>query len=208
MLKTSLRAHSRRQKGSCMEAASASYHRILLGQGLLCLCCIVYLIWWSVSFRPGQEVNRVGGARGILLLGTAALGIAGVYLSVMGLSALPKGAEKLSAPGICIAGAAMYVGLLAVTAVFFHRPVTTELLLITGWAMLEVCCVNTCRAGGALSVPQSIWMLLVIAAAFVISMVLYVLYYRMEEWRAFYAAMVPLITEAVSMGIFELVLRL
>ena len=192
MLKTPLRAHSRRQEGSCMEAASASYHRILLGQGLLCLCCIVYLIWWSVSFRPGQEVNRVGGARGILLLGTAALGIAGVYLSVMGLSALPKGAEKLSAPGICIAGAAMYVGLLAVTAVFFHRPVTTELFLIVGFWVLEWCAANALNAGGFLADPRLVISLVVSSAVFAAGMVLYVLYYRVEAWRAFYLAMVPL----------------
>lgn len=44
-------------------------------------------------------------------------------------------------------------------------------------------------------------MSVVIAMAFVISMVLYVAYYRMDETKAFYAAMVPLVTEGVSMGI-------
>ena len=44
-------------------------------------------------------------------------------------------------------------------------------------------------------------MCIVIAAAFLISMVLYVAYYRMEEMRAFYAAMVPLITEAAAMAV-------
>ncbi len=42
---------------------------------------------------------------------------------------------------------------------------------------------------------------IVIAVAFLISMVLYVAYYRMEEMKAFYAAMVPLVTEAASMAI-------
>ena len=42
---------------------------------------------------------------------------------------------------------------------------------------------------------------MVIAVAFLISIVLYVAYYRMDEMKAFYAAMVPLITEAVAMGI-------
>ena len=39
-----------------------------------------------------------------------------------------------------------------------------------------------------------------IAAAFVISMILYVAYYKMEEMKAFYAAMVPLVTEAAAMA--------
>jgi hypothetical protein len=42
-------------------------------------------------------------------------------------------------------------------------------------------------------------------AAVVVSMILYVLYYRMEEMKAFYAAMVPLITEATSMAAVLLV---
>ncbi len=180
---------------------------VVFGHLLLIICCVFYLIWWSISFRPGQSVNRELGIRGILLLVTAASGIAGLLLSIFGINLIP-GKTSVSNGLVCLIGLATYVILLFATYYELHRPVTTELLLITGWAMLEVCCVNTCRAGGALSVPQSIWMLLVIAAAFVISMVLYVLYYRMEEWRAFYAAMVPLITEAVSMGIFELVLRL
>lgn len=41
----------------------------------------------------------------------------------------------------------------------------------------------------------------IIAAAFMISMILYVLYYRMEPMKAFYAAMVPLITEGISMAL-------
>ena len=43
--------------------------------------------------------------------------------------------------------------------------------------------------------------MILIAIAFVISMILYVLYYKMEPMKAYYAAMVPLITEAISMAI-------
>ena len=41
----------------------------------------------------------------------------------------------------------------------------------------------------------------VIILAFVLSIILYVAYYRMEEMRAFYAAMVPLIMEAAAMAV-------
>ena len=34
-----------------------------------------------------------------------------------------------------------------------------------------------------------------------VGMVLYVAYYRMDEMKAFYAAMVPLVTEAVTMAV-------
>ena len=56
-------------------------------------------------------------------------------------------------------------------------------------------------AGGALGEGSLFAVCMVIAVAFLISIVLYVAYYRMDEMKAFYAAMVPLITEAVAMGI-------
>jgi hypothetical protein len=40
----------------------------------------------------------------------------------------------------------------------------------------------------------------IIAIAFLIGIVLYVAYYRMEEMKAFYAAMVPLVVDAAAMA--------
>lgn len=180
---------------------------VVMGHLLLIVCCVFYLIWWSISFRPEQSVNRVGGYRGVLLLITAVSGMAGLIISIFGIN-LISGTPKIPNLAICVAGIAAYIVLLLITWFGMKRPVTTELVLITGWTVLELCCINTCQAGGALTSAQSALMLIVIAVAFVISMVLYVLYYRMEEWRAFYAAMVPLITEAVAMVIFEIVLRI
>jgi hypothetical protein len=45
-----------------------------------------------------------------------------------------------------------------------------------------------------------------VTLAFVISMILYVAYYRMEDMKAFYSAMIPLITEGLSMGLLLLML--
>ena len=58
--------------------------RIITGQILLIICCIFYMIWWYRCYRPGEAVNRISGANGILLLSTAAFGIAGVVLSLTG----------------------------------------------------------------------------------------------------------------------------
>ena len=77
--------------------------------------------------------------------------------------------------------------------------VTSELLLIVVWTMLETAVANWLNAGGYLTGSRLTAMVIVLIAAFVISIILYVAYYRMEEMKAFYAAMVPLITEAVAM---------
>ena len=61
--------------------------------------------------------------------------------------------------------------------------------------------IDRLNAAGYLSEGKFSVMCIVIAIAFLISMVLYVAYYRMEEMKAFYAAMVPLITESVAMAV-------
>lgn len=175
-------------------------HRILTGQILLILCCITYLVWWYRGFRPGVIVSRVGGINGTLLLVTAALGIAGILLSL-----LPEGEEvfpaKISPLYIAVAGIAAYAALLLITRLLFKRVVTTELILIVGWTALEMQVINRLNAFGCLSDSRFMAICAIIAAAFIISIVLYVAYYRMKEMPAFYFAMVPLLTEAVSMGV-------
>lgn len=195
-----------RKEGQDM-ADSGYFAKTIIGQILLIVCCIFYLIWWSISYRPDVEVNRAGGLNGILLLITAACGLLGTAFSLLGANGFPKnGHLKLSGFQIIIGGIIAYVLLLLITVYIFHRQVTTELLLITGWAMMELMVISSLNGAGRLSDPRFWILFAVIAVAFVISMVLYVLYYRMEAMKAFYAAMIPLITEAVSMGVGLLVI--
>ena len=73
-------------------------------------------------------------------------------------------------------------------------------MLLVVWTMLEVWAIDVLNAGGALSSTRFAVMGAVIAVAFIVSMVLYVAYYRMEEMKAFYAAMIPLIAGEVFMA--------
>jgi hypothetical protein len=99
-----------------------------------------------------------------------------------------------------IGGIAAYIILMVITKYGFQRIVTTELFLIVGWTMMELSLLNRLSGSGLLTGPKLVIMYVVIALAFVISMILYVAYYRMEEMKAFYAAMVPLVTEGLSMA--------
>ena len=76
--------------------------RILTGQILLVLCCVFYLIWWYRGYRPGVVAERVGGINGILLLITAALGVAGLSFSLMRVPEIS--APKINPMGIVAAG--------------------------------------------------------------------------------------------------------
>lgn len=187
---------------------NVSVHKLFAGQILLILCCLFYLIWWSVSYRPGISVSRVSGFRGLLLMITALCGVTGMALSVAGANHLPgSSARRLSGTFILTAGVVLYFIMMLLTTVVFHRIVTTELFLITGWGAMELMAVSALNGAGIFQNEAFFGMAAVIAAAYVLSMVLYVLYYRMEAQRAFYTAMVPLITEAASMLILVVVMK-
>ena len=180
-------------------------NRIIMGQILLIFCCIVYLVWWYRGFRPGVTVNRAGGLNGVLLAVTAILGLSGVAFSLM---PSENNAPWKCSPAFIIAGGIIgYIVLLFVTRNIFDRVVTSELFLIIGWTMLETAVINRLNAEGTLSETEFTVMCVIIAGAFVISMILYVAYYKMEEMKAFYAAMVPLITEGTAMAILVFMTR-
>ena len=179
-------------------------NKVVLGQSSIILCCVFYLIWWSRCYRPGVTVNRIGGVNGLLLLITATLGVAGVLLS---LRPIPEVREHIIPPHVTlIAGVIGYFVLLVITRFLFERIVTTELVLITGWTALEFTVIDRLYAAGCLERPGFTAESIVIAAAFLISMILYVAYYRMDQNLAFYAAMVPLVTEGVAMGVLVFML--
>ena len=178
--------------------------RILLGQILLIICCIFYLVWWYRGYRPGISVSRIGGVNGALLFATAAFGVAGLICSLTRVQARIE--YKISPMLIVIGGIALYFALMLITRFAFQRIVTTELFLIVGWIMLEMTVINRLYAAEILTNGKFLMMCAVIALAFVVSIILYAAYYRMEETRAFYAAMVPLITEAAAMAVLTVVM--
>ena len=172
--------------------------RLIVGQILLIVCFVIYLIWWYRGFRPGASVNRVWGINGILLALTAAFGIGGVAITLLGDNT--QSSELIISPmTILIAGIVTYIGLLLFTRFVFGRVVTSELLLIVAWTMLEVWVIDVMNGIGNLSTTRFAVMFAALAVAFIVSIVLYIAYYRMEEMKAFYAAMVPLIAAEACM---------
>ncbi len=173
--------------------------KMIKGQILLVLCCFFYLIWWYRGYHPGMAVNRVSGVNGLLLLITVLLGISGVIFSMTPAEAV--GETRIRPFWIITGGIVCYAVLFLITRFGFGRAVTTELFLIVGWTMLEVSVISRLNAAGNLSDSSFTVLCCLIASAFVVSMILYAAYYRMEEMKAFYSAMVPLVTEAAVMAV-------
>ena len=174
--------------------------QILSGQILLIICFIFYLIWWYRGYRPGMMVSRVQGINSLLLALTAGFGVSGIVVSVMGAGSA-GGMLKVNPAHILIAGIAAFILLLLVTRYVFSREVTSELLLIVVWTMLEIWVIDALNGIGSLSDMHFGVLAVMLAAVFVVSIILYVAYYRMEEMKAFYTAMVPLVAADLFMMI-------
>ncbi len=63
--------------------------QIRIGQGLLIICCVFYLIWWGVAFHPNHGDSHTSGLEGILLLITAAFGLTGLVFNMLGIIKIP-----------------------------------------------------------------------------------------------------------------------
>ena len=178
--------------------------QVILGQIFLIVCCCFYLGFWYTGYKPGVNIDRMNGINGVLLAATALTGMAGLMLCLIPSDMLFK--TKFPQMFVLFGGILLYIILMFVTKYGFGRIVTTELFLIVGWTMLEVSLLNKLAGTGVLAEAGLVVSCLAVVIAFLVSMVLYVAYYRMEDMKAFYAAMVPLATEAVAMLVLVIVL--
>ena len=181
--------------------------QIRLGQGLLIVCCVFYLIWWGEAFHPSHGDSHTSGIDGILLLVTALFGLAGLTINMLGIVKSPLKEGLISGIVIIISGVVTYVLLLFGSRMILHRQVTSELFLIIGWSMLEVASINRSFAWEKVTVNQIVVFLVIVAVAVILSLYFYLQYYRVKPMVGYIYGMIPLITEAISMVVFELLTR-
>lgn len=181
--------------------------QIDLGHFALAACAVFYVLWWCVFFRPdAREKNtkglRAGGIACIVL--AVLLGILAVALIVMALANLPASIPTFI---LVAGGVALYVILLGITNVIMNRPVTTELLLIVAWFVLEANLLNGIAGTGLVTGASLIILGLVVFIAFVACIVCYVLYYGLSGFRSFVDGVVPLVIVALVSLSLALLLR-
>ena len=171
--------------------------QILMGNVLFIVCCGFYLAWWVLAFKP---VGAITGLKtGWLLIPASIAGLWGVVQVLRG--ALVETPQQLLSGWVVLwGGIALYLVLLAVTVVLFKRQATTELFLIVGWAMLAVTEINALFGLGLTSRGLSIGLIVMIALAVAVSLVCYVLYYRLDDLAGYIDGMVPLILAALTMA--------
>lgn len=171
---------------------------LVLGELSLLAGCLVYTGWWSIVFRPGSKSTWTSGWAGVLFFFLCAFCLGGIVLLVRGISQLPLPASWPGMGVLTALAVAAYIVLLLVTAGLFHRPVTTELVLITAWCFMEVLVVGVLTGGGILSAGRQIFCYVMIAVAVVFSLAVYLAYYHLEPHRAFIAGALPLIADGLA----------
>ena len=174
----------------------ANAKQIFFGNVLFIICCAFYLAWWLLAFKPSGAITGIKS--GWLLIPAAVTGVWGVVLALR--SILGARQENRLFPGSVIlwGGVAFYIVLSVITVWLFKRPMTSELFLIVGWGMFALAEINVLFGYGLFSHKQSIGFILLICAAIIISLICYILYYRLDERGGFIDGMIPLILAALS----------
>lgn len=172
--------------------------QILTGNVFLILCCVFYLAWWMIAFKPEGAVK--GMKSGWLLLPAVVFGIAAILQIVRGSSAADSQAMLFSRTVVLIGSVIVYIVLLAATRLILNRQVTTELFLIVGWTVLMFLEINALFAQGQYTRTAAIVMLVATVIAAAGSLVCYLLYYNLDSVSGYVDGMVPLLIVAVMMA--------
>lgn len=167
------------------------------GNILMILCSLFYLAWWIVAFKPTGTANAAKTY--ILFIFAALSGLAGLFFMIHGINTVKKSTELLPGGKIVLVGLIAYVILFLITYFLLKRQVTTELLLIVGWAVLEISVINVYYGINVLGFKASVLWMIFIGIAVLISMYCYLLYYHMDKETGYIDGMIPLITVAIVM---------
>ena len=174
---------------------SAQGKQIFIGNILIVGCCAFYLAWWLLAFKPTGAIT--GMKTGWLLLPACVLGLIGVFTALHGIRTITS-TQQLFPGWIALwGGVAAYIILLVITLVFLHRPVTTELFLIVGWAVLALSEMNALFGGGLLPRGLSTGFVITILAASAVSLVCYIIYYHLDSKAGYITGMIPLLMTAL-----------
>ena len=178
--------------------------QILTGNIFLIFCCLFYLAWWLIAFKPEGAVKGIRS--GWLLIPAAACGLAAVIMICRGISKTAKEERLIPVLLIFAAGVIVYFVLLAGTWFIMKRQVTTELFLIVGWTALATAEVSALFACGSYSKTAAIIFIVFIIIMAAVSMVCYLLYYNLDSVKGYIDGIIPLAIVAVVTGIMSVAL--
>ena len=167
-----------------------SVGKIMVGNLGMMACIVFYLIWWYIAFNPNKDFPYA--AKAALLVLTVIPGIFGLVQLIKGIRLLSGSAGGVKPLTIVLAGVGVYVVMLLATYFLAHRQVTTELALIIGVSVLELCVENALYSAGVVDRLDMLIYIFFLVVVSLVSLVCYLSYYNLGKMAAFYDGMVPL----------------
>ena len=188
---------------TCFHNFTAPVWQIFAGNLLLFICSIFYLVWWVVCFGPNASGKAAGGSTGVVYLtGAFISGIAAIVLMSGGINTLSKDAKSVPVWLILLCGIVLFAVMLLVTTAFYQRPVTSELIIIHIWAVLQLCAIAVLYGTGRFGLGRTVLLVTLTGIAFVVGVICYILYYRLEGKAGYWDGMAPLLIDASVMAVF------
>jgi hypothetical protein len=183
---------------TCFRNFTGPIWAIFGGNLLLLSCMLFYLVWWIVSYRP----NSSGGPAGVFSI-TAALitGVAAIILMSGGITSLSEDSKGFPVKFILLGAAALFFVMLLVTSTAFHRTVTSELMIVHLWAALELSVLAVLYGTGHLGLGRAVILAVLVGIAFIISLICYVLYFRLSGTASYWDGMMPLVMAAFVISV-------
>ncbi len=172
---------------------------IFIGNLLLIVCCIFYLLWWILAFKPTDPIK--GFRSGWLLIPAIVAGASGFAMAVRGILLAKPEQAFIPLKTILLAAIIAYFFIAVFTWAFFKRPVTTELFLIIAWTALMVSEADTLCGIGIYSYPKAVAFIVETVIIALASLAAYIAYYKLDAADAaagFVDGMLPLIFTAIS----------
>ena len=184
---------------ACFYNFTSPIWEIFAGNLLLLFCSLFYLAWWVVSFRPNSSGGPAGG---FCITAAFITGVAAIALISGGINSLSQDSKGLPVRYILLGCAALFVVLLPVSTIAFHRIVTSELIIIHIWTALELSAVAVLYGTGRFGAGRAAALAALVGIATVAALICYVLYYRLDETASYRVGMVPLAADAFVMAVF------
>jgi hypothetical protein len=182
---------------------NASVKQVFIGNILFAVCCIFYLLWWILAFKPTNPMR--GFKTGWLLIPASLAGIIAVIIAIHGIVSVHLETRLMPNSLILGGGIVVYSVIMLITSKLLKRPVTTELILIIGWLMLALAEINALYGQNTYSLQKAVIFIILSAVATIINLVCYVLYYKLDNTAGFIDGTIPLalvllLTVGIDMG--------
>jgi hypothetical protein len=164
---------------------------ILAGHLLIVLVGVFWSVYWARDFAT--EASGAPPPSGLLVLAALVCGFGAFIVIPVSIPALPLGAVSMPFPlsSIPLWGTAFFVLWFLASTLLFRRPVTSELLLIPLWALLEAVALYALASSGWLGGRQTALLAALTAVALLAGLVCYILHYRLGEHGRYVNGLVP-----------------